>query len=129
MPSAENGTTCFEQYWRYASALKNWFIGYGIGMLYLFVNSPTFFANICRETRITIFIFVIVAISAQVLEALINKITQYYVYRYEIDEESESRWYHDLSGRIAGWFWIDLICDITTIFAYCMATYLILSDV
>lgn len=127
--SKEEPPVYLNQYWRYASVLKNWFIGYGIGMLLLFINKPDFFISIPQEKRIAIFIWVLAAVFSQVLIALVNKITQYYVYRGAVDSKTKTRFYYKWSYKISCWFWIDLLADLITLVAYAWATIQIIINI
>ena len=46
----------FEQYWHYASALRNWFVVFGIGGAILFVNKAEVFNDFNVVAKSTIMI-------------------------------------------------------------------------
>ena len=109
----------FDQYWKHSTALRNWFVVYGVGALALVVTHNSLFSQITIK-KILIG-SIIVGIALQILLALLNKIVHWYVFwGKNIKQFQNTRCY-----RVCEWaskkFEIDIVMDILTIIAYGVA--------
>ena len=60
----------FEQYWRYCSALRNWFVAYGIGGCVLFISDKAkIFQDLSAFTKAIVVIAFLFGVVAQILLA------------------------------------------------------------
>ena len=58
--------TVFEQYAKHSDVLRNWFVGYGIGGVVLFISNHDAFANIQKSILSEIALWFILGVIAQV---------------------------------------------------------------
>ncbi len=113
----------FEQYWRYASALRNWFVAYGIGGAILFISKADLFAKFSPGTKKIIVIAFLLGVLVQVLLAFWNKMGHWFIYRGGDDPSYRSRKIYKFWDKATEWFWIDMSVDIVTFFSFLFATY------
>ncbi|MFH1061945.1 MAG: hypothetical protein V1747_03550 [Candidatus Omnitrophota bacterium] len=109
----------FDQYWKHASVLRNWFVAYGIGALALVVGGKEFFNSLVDKQ---LFVGAIaIAISTQVLLTFLNKIVHWNVYAGRADEQLQPTSCYIWSNEIIQKFWIDVVADSVTLLAYIIA--------
>lgn len=113
----------FEQYWRYCSSLRNWFVAYGIGGCVLFISDKAqIFQKLSINVKATVVISFIIGVAAQVILAFLNKWIHWCIYRGEDDEDfSKGRWCK-YAESLSSCFLIDLVIDLITFFAFGVAT-------
>ena len=115
----------FNQYWRYSSYLKNWFIGYGIGALILFVNNQPFFSKMPSFYRYFTFISMFLAIFSQVLVTIINKYDQYCLYLVKSEYMSDGDSKFQSAFKRSEYYWMDRSADWITMVLYLTGTIII----
>jgi len=122
----------FDIYWRYCSALRNWFVAFGIGGCILFVSDKAkIFQDVSQPTKIWIVGSFVAGVALQILLALINKWTHWYVYHGKEEEEKkgEKDFQETRRYKYAYWlsnvFGIDVLVDFLTIIAFSIATALV----
>lgn len=109
----------FEQYWRHASVLRNWFVLFGIGCCVLLINgNPDVFEKISSKNRGLLVVLLLSGISSQIVLALINKWTQWVIYRGEDDDKFSEKKISKSARSISEKFWIDVICDIISVLCF-----------
>ena len=113
----------FEQYWRHASALRNWFIAYGIGAAIFCVSKADVFAEFPAYTKQIIIFAFLLGVFVQVLLAFWNKIGHWFIYRGEDDPSYRSTKTYKFWDKATEWFWIDISIDIITFCSFAFATY------
>jgi len=118
-----NAKDYFEQYWRYCSSLRNWFVAYGIGGCVLFMSDKAqIFQTLSLNTKATVIISFIIGVAAQVILAFINKWIHWCVYWGEEDSNFRcSRW-NKYAEALSSCFIIDLVVDLITLIAFAVAT-------
>jgi len=113
----------FEQYWRYCSSLRNWFVAYGIGGCILFVSDKAeLFQQITLERKRFVVITFLVGVIAQVFLAGLNKWIHWYIYWGKEDEGFRQTWRYKASDWISTQFWIDIVVDLITFGSFGAAT-------
>ena len=113
----------FEQYWRYASALRNWFVAYGIGGAILFISKGDLFTKFPPGTKKIIVSAFLLGVLVQVLLAFWNKMGQWCIYRGEDDPSYRNRKIYKFWDKATEWFWMDVSSDIVTFFSFSSGAY------
>ena len=109
----------FDQYWKHSTALRNWFVVYGVGALALVVTHDSLFPQITAK-KILIG-SIIVGIALQILLALLNKIVHWYVFwGKNLKKFQDTKCYRKCKW-ISEKFEIDITIDVLTIIAYGVA--------
>ena len=112
----------FEQYWRHASALRNWFIAYGIGGAILFVSKADVFTEFPARTKQIIIIAFLSGVGVQSLLAFWNKVVHWYIYYGEDKQSYQSTNAYKFWNRVSECFQIDILIDIITFCSFAFAT-------
>ncbi len=115
----------FDNYAEYNRILRTWFVAYGIGGPVLFLMQDKVLAAIkaSGSGRMIAGAF-LTGVAAQVLVAIINKWSTWYVYR---DAEEGSAGAHRIAHWFTDQFWIDMACDIVSLVAFAFATFRVLA--
>ena len=116
----------FEQYWRYTSSLKQWFIGFGAGIVVLFATNTSILASVCSEQKTMIFILIFAGVATQVLLTIFNKITQFYIYSTKAGYLLEDTLRFCVSYDYSCSVWIEFLLDFVTLILFGWAAVLIL---
>lgn len=125
-PERSGNKIYFEQYWRYCSSLRNWFVAYGIGGCVLFLSDKArMFGQVSPKSKVVILIAFIIGVVSQIVLAFINKIIHWYIYWGSEDEEFAKTWRYKVSGYLSECFWIDILADVITFFAFGVATVML----
>lgn len=110
----------FDQYWKHASVLRNWFVAYGIGALALVIhNNGLFFKD--TESKKLFVTFIVLGISLQIILTFINKIIHWFIYYGKNSAEFQKTKKYKMSDKISRCFGIDIAADILTILLYASA--------
>ena len=114
-----------EQYFKYADALRNWLIVYGVGGIALLCSEKT---PIDKKKIGGIIISLIIAVFLQVVIALINKWYNLFAHLGEKDSHIGLHpWYKAVILRYPyGNVWANAAADIISLGAFLYATYLLL---
>ena len=113
----------FDVYWRYCSSLRNWFVAFGVGGCILFISDRAkIFQEVSQPMKVKIVASLIVGVIAQIVLALINKWTQWYVYWGEESVNLQNKYRYKISCKLSTWFWIDILADLVTVVAFAIAT-------
>jgi hypothetical protein len=125
-PIKEEASELFSQYWNYAISLKQWYIGFGIGLFLLLVSHPEVFGKITDLDKKTIFALFSLAIFFQILIAFFNKISQYYLYLGKMEYILVTKIRFKLAYKYSSWFFIECIFDIITGLLYIIGVIILL---
>ncbi|MCX6818129.1 MAG: hypothetical protein NTU57_04700 [Candidatus Aenigmarchaeota archaeon] len=109
-----------KQYNIYAGNLRNWFVGYGIGALVLFITQKEFFSTLSLSEKNSILISIAIGIFLQIFISMWNKYTQWLSYQ-QIHRSLVNSKLHKIAGRITRVWQIDFICDALTLIAFAYA--------
>ncbi|MBW8042467.1 MAG: hypothetical protein FVQ85_21075 [Planctomycetes bacterium] len=113
----------FEVYWSYCSALRNWFVVFGVGGCILFVSDKAaIFKEFNKPIKIAIVISFISGVALQILLAMLNKWIHWYIYWGEENQDFQESRLYQIAERVSTWFWIDVSIDLLTIIAFGIAT-------
>lgn len=121
LKSDPNGS--FKVYAEYNSALRNWLIGYGIGLPAVILSNQNIFQIIDHKSEFKVLMsFLIVGVLSQIISAIINKITNWLVYRVAEDISKKDIFIYKHGVKLSERFYIDIFLDLVSIFTYMGAT-------
>jgi len=119
----------FEQYWRYCSSLRNWFVVYGIGGCILFLSDKArVFQGLTSTKKTIIVIFFLVGVIAQIVLAFFNKGIHWYIYWGKEKVEFQETKRYKVADYLSSVFEIDLAVDIITFVAFVVATVVLIVE-
>ncbi|HAR46007.1 MAG: hypothetical protein A2X56_08245 [Nitrospirae bacterium GWC2_57_13] len=123
-----DGADFFKTYFEYNRTLRAWFVAFGIGGPALFLVNEHVSARLVAAGRLYLVaaLFVIGA-AAQVIGALMNKISNWYVYYSCLDDEFTSTRKYRLAEWLIDQFWIDILLDVVTILAFGAAIWFMMT--
>ncbi len=112
------------KYTEYNQTLRQWFVAFGVGGLAVFLVEDSVRTQLIDANEIrSVALLFLVGAASQIFVAFINKIANWYKHN-EIENNIEGG---GLKYRISHWlleqFWIDIVCDIITIFTFGYAVY------
>ncbi|MHC4458062.1 MAG: hypothetical protein ACYS0I_13445 [Planctomycetota bacterium] len=118
------GKEYFDVYWRYSTALRNWFVLFGVGGCILFISDKAeMFKEVCQQTKRLIIGSFIAGVALQIFLVFMNKVTHWCVYYGKVENKDfrETRRYK-FFHRLSNWFIIDFLIDVLTVIAFGIAT-------
>jgi len=111
----------FRQYWEHASALRNWFVVYGLGGIALCLTEAEAVAGVSPLRKSTVTGGFMLTVIAQVLLAFVNKWTHWSAHwgakSKEYKETHRYKFAMELSNRI----WIDFTLDLISLLSALIA--------
>ena len=112
------------KYTEYNQTLRQWFVAFGVGGLAVFLVEDSARTQLIDANEIrSVALLFLAGAASQIFVAFINKIANWYKHN-EIENNIEG---DGLKYRISHWlleqFWIDIVCDIITIFTFGYAVY------
>jgi hypothetical protein len=114
----------FECYAEFSKTLRTWFIAYGIGAPILFLSNKALWDTIKSSSNIGIIsLFFLFGVSIQVLEALLNKISMWYLYQGEEKPQFKSKILYKVLYNISECYSLDILFDIITLGFFATATW------
>lgn len=114
---------CFEQYWRYCSALRNWFVAYGIGGCVLFISDKAkIFQELSVKTKAIVVIAFLSGVVVQIILAGLNKWIHWYMYWGRENKDFSITRRYKFSEKLSSCFMVDLVIDFITFSAFTIAT-------
>lgn len=112
-------------YTEYSKILRTWFVGYGVGGPTLILSQKDVWENLAKVGNIKfVAYYFILGVVLQVIIALLNKSIMWVSYYGEHKPSFKVSYYYKLTEKIARYYLIDLIFDISTTASYVYATYL-----
>ena len=115
----------FQQYVRYAEVLRNWFIGYGIGGVVLFVSGQSAFASVPKNELVPIGIWFIVGVVFQVILAFTNKVYNFILYYNSTKPRPDAVITAVEKRNLLSFLFIDVPLDGATMASFAWATFLL----
>ncbi len=117
----------FAAYLEYNRVLRSWFVAFGVGGPALFLVNPDLAKRLADSGHLPFIAGLFLGgAGSQVVSAVFNKISNWYVYRGSIDPQYlETRRYRFFSWFVLQ-FWVDITADLLSITCFGVATWLLL---
>ncbi len=116
----------FAAYLEYNKILRSWFVAFGVGGPALFLVNEQLGKRLAASGQLgLVAVLFLAGAGSQVLGAVLNKISNWYVYRGTI----EPKYITTRRYRFFSWFvlqfWVDVAGDIVSIACFGLATWLV----
>lgn len=123
-PPPADGKEELSAYLEYNKILRSWFVAFGVGGPALFLINAQIGKRLADsgELRYVSAMFLVGA-GSQVFGALINKVSNWYVYRGAHDSAYQRKRRCRFCKWLVHQFWLDIVVDLATITAYGFATW------
>jgi hypothetical protein len=129
-PSLETISEYYAPYAEFAKTLRTWFVAYGIGGPIVFLSNDTALLALMKSGKFAwIGLLFLLGGVLQIISALLNKHSMWYLYFGEIYPHTQVRNSYRLSNWYADQGWIDIVLDLTTVVLFGWATWLAFSVV
>ena len=114
----------FDAYASAATNLRTWFVAYGIGAPVLFLSNEVLWQALSKAkcAECVAFLF-LMGVGFQVLIAIINKNAMWFCYFGECKASFKETRRFKFWDWVSEQFWIDIVCDFTSIACFIVATY------
>ena len=120
-----DGTRHFEVYQEYAKVLRAWLIAFGIGGPVVLLTQDSVRQPVVDSGQAPYIVRLFLAgVALQVVLALINKVTNWYV--YDARSHGQSSCWHSLCERVSNWFFIDVVVDLATVILFAISAIKVL---
>jgi hypothetical protein len=115
----------YKSYSEFSKTLRTWFVAYGIGGPIVLLSNEVAWGWLMKSGKAaTIGLLFLIGGAIQVISALLNKHSMWYLYFGEFSPASPPR----LSYRISYWYsdqgWVDVVFDLATVALFGWATWL-----
>jgi hypothetical protein len=126
--SVLDGKNELSAYLEYNKILRSWFVAFGVGGPALFLINPAVGERLVKSGELSLVSALFLAGTAcQVFGALINKITNWYVYRGADDVNYRKKRRYAFSHWLVHQFWLDVALDLATVVTFGIATWHLLT--
>lgn len=127
-PPSADGKDELSAYLEYNKILRSWFVAFGVGGPALFMINPQIGKRLADtgELRFVSAMFLAGA-GCLVFGAVINKISNWYVYRGANDSRYQNKQRYKFCRWLVHQFWLDVALDCATIAAFGFATWHLLT--
>ncbi len=116
----------FPSYAEFAKTLRTWFVAYGIGGPILLVTRPELTTKVVQAGKAAaIGRLFLMGVALQIAQALIYKTCMWYLYLAELKPALKKTSRYKTSKYISEAFWIELLCDLGTVAAFGLATWML----
>jgi hypothetical protein len=115
----------FDQYVRHAEVLRNWFIGYGIGGVVLFVGGQSVVKSVPIPEIVPIAVWLILGVSSQVVLAFLNKVYNFVLYYSSTKADQRGVVQNVHRRNLIMFLCIDVPLDLVTLVSFVVATCLL----
>ncbi|MGB9180579.1 MAG: hypothetical protein WCB68_15200 [Pyrinomonadaceae bacterium] len=120
----------YKSYAEFSKTLRTWFVAYGIGGPVVLLSNDAAWATLKKSSDISFIGFLFLLGGAlQILSALLNKHSMWYLYFGEFNANAKKRCSYKISHWYSDQGWIDVLLDIVTIILFGCATLLTFSEV
>jgi hypothetical protein len=124
----EDPAGSYSTYLEYNKVLRTWFVAFGVGGPALFLVNDKAAERLVKVGMLNeVAILFLAGATAQIIGALFNKITNWYVYMSAHDTNFRGTWQHRFSEWFTRAFWIDIAVDMITIGCFGIAAWRILT--
>ena len=123
-----DGKAEFSAYLEYNRILRSWFVAFGVGGPALFLINPQVRDGLVAKGQLTkvaaLFLF---GTGSQVFGAVLNKVSNWYVYRGAEDEAYREQCKYKFFNCVVEQFWVDILLDVATILLFGLASWPLLT--
>ena len=124
----EDPAGSYSTYLEYNKVLRTWFVAFGVGGPALFLINDKIAERLVKVGMLKeVAILFLAGATAQIIGALLNKITNWYVYMSAHDANFRGTWQHTFSEWFTHEFWFDIAVDVITIICFGVAAWRILT--
>jgi len=114
----------FAAYFEYNKVLRTWFVAFGVGgPALILVNGDVATALHQEQSLRLVAILFLAGAASQVIGSLINKISNWYIYKGTIDSSILQTRRHRFAEWLIEQFWIDIGIDLVTIVTFGLAVW------
>ena len=126
----EDPVGSYSTYLEYNKVLRTWFVTFGVGGPALFLVNDKIAERLVKGGMLKeVAILFLAGATAQIIGALLNKITNWYVYMSAYEANFRGTWQHKFSEWFTHAFWFDIAVDVITIICFGVAAWRILTVV
>lgn len=112
----------YSTYAEYNRALRAWFVAFGVGGPVVFLVNQDLGTKLSElDALMPVAILFLVGAAAQILVALINKISMWCHYYGEANRKFKGTCRYRAARWVGKQFWVDIILDIVSIVAFAIA--------
>jgi len=119
----------FRQYWAHASALRNWFVVYGLGGIALLFTQAEAVAGLSPSTKAQVIGGLMLTVIAQVVSAFLNKWTHWSAQWGEKLPTFKDTLRHRFAMGLSRRVWIDFALDLISLLSALFAIAALVSAV
>ncbi|MBN1126873.1 MAG: hypothetical protein JXA82_17865 [Sedimentisphaerales bacterium] len=120
----------FDQYWKYTSTLRQWFVAFGIGGAVILLTGPSDLLTKIGSCAVKwLFGMLSLGILSQVFISGLNKYVHWWIYWGNENEEFRTTLCYRLAEQISVMFLIDIIADIISFVAFAIASIILVCSV
>ncbi len=124
----EDPAGSYTTYLEYNKVLRTWFVAFGVGGPALFLINEKIAERLAKAGMLKeVAIFFLAGATAQVVGALLNKVSNWYVYMSAFDKAFEGTCQHRLSEWFTHQFWFDITIDLVSIGCFGVAAWRMLT--
>ena len=128
-PGSEEAKIYLDSYRSFSTTLRTWLVAYGIGAPVLFASQDAFSSLLTnKEIVFKVICLFLVGVSTQIISALLNKISMWYIMWGAMNEDFKSEKRYTLSDWYSEQLWIEIVFDILSIVVFAWSTVLVLIE-
>jgi hypothetical protein len=124
----ENPIESFNTYLEYNKVLRTWFVAFGVGGPALFLVNERIAEHLVKFGMLReVAVLFLVGTAVQIVGALLNKVTNWYVYIAAYEVSFRDTWQHKFSEWFTQQFWFDIMVDAITVICFGFAAWRMLT--
>lgn len=121
----DDGAGHYAAYEEHTKTLRTWLVAYGIGAPVLILSQDQVWKQLAMTGLLPcIASLFLIGVVLQVVLAALNKSAMWACYNVTINKDFENTRAYRLGAKVAGLYWIDLVCDLSSMILFGIATYL-----
>jgi hypothetical protein len=125
---SQDGKEELSAYLEYNKILRSWFVAFGVGGPALFIINADIGQKLAATGQLTLVsALFLVGAGSQVIGALINKTSNWYVYRGARDAAYQAKGRYIMCRWIVVQYWFDVVVDVLSVAAFGLATWRLLT--
>ena len=118
----------YSTYAEYNRALRAWFVAFGVGGPVVFLVNQDLGTKLSEvDALMPVAILFLVGAAAQILVALINKISMWCHYYGEANRKFKKTCRYQAARSVGKQFWIDILLDVVSIVAFAIGILIVFS--